>query len=225
MSNKKRAWIIAVVVFLFAGPAAAYYSFREDPQIAKVKSLGRQLRQLEGEARQQAWQEIQQTYEAMGPEKRIQLEMQRRGGGEPGGRDKRMDDLFALPEKERKAKLQEEIKKDEKNAKAFEAEQAKQAAAAANGGGTIGGAGGQNGQGGPGRGGPGGGRGGFGGRDPQQARLRLDFQSSASRAKRAEYTREKQDARVQMGLPPQTPRGAWGGGRGGGGGGGGKGGR
>jgi hypothetical protein len=245
MSNKKRAWIIAVVVFLFAGPAAAYYSFREDPQISAFRAARAMARQdgLSDEEKAKYRQQAAAAWDQMGPEKQLSYQMDRMDkdrAKEWSEREKqRMDEFFALDSKERKKKLQDEIRQDEKNAKEFEARRAKEqaereknAALAQNGagGGTIGGAGqngqnGQNGQGGRGGGGPGG-RGGFGrGGSPQQQRLALDYRSSESRARSAERSREKQDARVQMGLPPQTPRGAWGGGRGGGGGGGGKGGR
>jgi hypothetical protein len=217
MSGKKRAWIIGIFISLFAGPAAAYYTFREDPQIAAFKEARSKLRdkELTPELRKQYEQQAGAAWEKMGPEKQISYERQRfdndrmRQGIERY--NKEMDDFLALDPKERKKKLQEEIKAEEKRAKDRAAERAKRDAenaqlAAAGGAGGSGG--GQGNRGGGGGGGRGPGRG-----NPQQQRLSLDFQSSSSRAKADERSREKQITRVQMGLPAESPRGGRGGGR------------
>jgi len=225
MSGKKRAWIIAVFISLFAGPAAAYYTFREDPQLSAFKEARSKSRdkELAPELRKQYEQEARAAWEQMGPEKQISYERQRfdndRARQWIERSNKETDDLLALDSKELKKKLQEEIKAEEKGAKDRAAKRAKQDAenarlAATGGAGGVagsGGANGQNGQNGQNGGGQGG-RGDRGGRgpgrgSPQQQRLSLDFQNSSSRAKYAERSRAKQDTRVSMGLPPESPRG------------------
>jgi hypothetical protein len=233
MSSKKRAWIIGVFIFLFAGPAAAYYAFREDPQVAKYRDARAKTRdkELTQEDRRKYEQEANAAWDQMGPEKQISYQRHRfdnermQKGIEQY--NKEMDDFMALDPKERRKKVQEQVKAEEKRAKDRAAEQAKRdadnakAQAAGGTGGTGGSSQAQNGQAGQGGRGGGGGGGGRGpGRgSPQQQRLALDFGSPDGRAKRAEYSREKQLARVQMNLPPDTPRGGGRGGFGGGGGG------
>jgi hypothetical protein len=116
MSSKKRAWIIAIFISLFAGPAAAYYTFREDPQISKLRNLREKSRdkELSDADRAKYRQESEAAWNDLGPEKQVSY-MRRRSDPEQEQKwserfNKNMDEFFALDDKEKKKKLQEEIR-------------------------------------------------------------------------------------------------------------------
>ena len=111
MNGNKRTWIVMILLILVAGPAAAYYTFREDPQISKVKDLFQQSRAdgLSRDERNKIRQEIGETMEAMGPEKVVQMEMQSGRNWEERGKEE-MDKMT----KDIEGKLEDAVAKKTK---------------------------------------------------------------------------------------------------------------
>lgn len=208
-------WIAACVALILclAGGVFAFGYFREDPQLAKARELGEQMRDqdwrnMPDEQRRARWEEMRTVMDALTEDQRRAL-WEEREQEWAAREDQRLEEFFALSPQEQQKALDEEIKREEERRKAWEQRRANGDRGRQRDSGER--TRGDRGDRGPGgRGGPPGANGGRGGRnmDPQarneRMRDRLDRSSPQSRARRAEHRRLIAERRQQLGLPPQT---------------------
>jgi hypothetical protein len=207
--SKRKVAIGVVAILLISGSVWAVMRNRPDPQVEKVKQMQAEAFK-EGatrEQRQQSFQQIRQEMEKLSPEQRRVVWEERRQDFERQ-MDKRIDDYFALPQAQRMAVMDKQIKEMEQRRKAMEQRRA------------------QGGQGSrAGQQGPGGGQQGLGGRqlanaggprpprdNNSDARMqrrdqRLDRSTAEQRANRSACMADMMQRRAQLGLPPMPPRG------------------
>lgn len=185
--------------------AAAWYWFREDPALAAARATQAQLAALGENAseaeRRALWEQMRGQMQTLTDEQRRALFRDRQGGFENRMRAA-VDGFFALPENQRQAYLDQQIRQMEQRRLEMQRRFAQRPPGnngRSDGGPPRGdrpGAGPRNG--GPGAGGPGGGGpGGGGGRERQM----LDNTSPVDRAKNAAYFTALEKRRKELGLP------------------------
>jgi hypothetical protein len=196
----KRKMTIGVVAILIVGGTVWAWMSRPDAQVEKVKQMQAEAFK-EGatpEQRRENFQLVRQEMEKLSPGQRNQVWEQMREGMERR-MDQQVSAYFALPQEQRGAYLDKQIKEMEQWRKAGEARRAQ----AGQSGPPQGGAGGPP-------GGPGGQQAGGGGqpRAPQSADARLqrrdqwlDRSTAEQRAQRSAYFADLQQRRLQLGLP------------------------
>ena len=209
-----RAGIGSVALLLLAAVGWLVWSMLPDREVEAAKELFTQVRnpEISAEERDRLRTELRAMTENLNEGQREQVF---REFGQSMRRQftERIDKYFELPEDQRVAYLDEQIREMEKWRQAREANRGE-------------GGNGRGGQaGGPGRGGPGGppggdrrGNRGDDGSGMSGRRRMLDRTSAEERAKFTEYMQAMQERREQLGLPPMRfgpPRGGRGGGGGG----------
>lgn len=188
MSRNKKTLVALVAVILLAGAAWAFLPSGPDPQLVKVQQLQEKLfdpnSKIPAEERRQAFGELREEAEKLTPEQREELMREN-----PMARRMRETVVayFDLPEKDRKAALDEQIDQMERFRKQREQERGNRPA----GGGP------------PGGGPPGGFRGGNMDQT-QRNELRkkmLDQTSPQERAMFSEYFQQMNNRRKERGMP------------------------
>jgi hypothetical protein len=188
LSEKRRRIAVASVaaLLLLAIFAAAWY-FRSNRRVAAVQELRAQLtgeagRKLAPAERRELWGQMRDQMRQLTPSERRELDKERR---------ERLKKYFSLSKKEKNAYLDEQIKRMEAARRQWQAQSSNnQRANNANVGPRI--------------------------RtlDPEERdkrrRERLDFSTAEERAYRAQFRKDLDQRRAQLGLPPM--RGGWGGG-------------
>lgn len=214
MNKPTRITLIVVLVILVL--LGGVYGFRALANQRKLNALQTKAAEMfsqpresnaSGGDRREGFRELREQVDAL-PAAYQQQFRQSMGNLFMRREEQRYDEYLALNKVDRKKYLDQQIMEGEKRRKEWEArrkqaeaERAQQAAASAgaqNGGNAAGGNGGNQGN-------SDRGRGGWGGRWSQSARL--DHSSPELRAKRAEYRRDMERRRKELGLPE---RGPWG---------------
>jgi hypothetical protein len=197
----------AIFVLCTVGLAVWYFWPREDRQLVQVQQMAQKLfdpeSKLSDEQRRAGWGELRAASESLSPEQQETLRNEMFNNFRRRGME-RINRYFELPEGERRAYLDEQIRQMEAMRRRFEQSR-----------GTRGeGRGGDAGR--PGPGGPGG-PGGQGAGTPEQERnwrrTMLDRTTPEERAKFAEYMEAINKRRQELGLEPIRRPGP-GGGRG-----------
>jgi hypothetical protein len=199
----KRKMTIGVVVILLVGGTVWAWMSRPDAQVEKVKQMQAEAFKEDAtpEQRRQNFELVHQEMEKLSPGQRDQVREYMREGMERR-MDQQVSAYFALPQEQKIAYLDKQIKEMEQRRKEGETRRAQ----AGQSGQRQGGAGGPPG----GPGGPGGQQAGGRGqpRPPQSAdaRLqrrdqRLDRSTAQQRAQRSAYFADMQQRRLQLGLP------------------------
>ncbi len=203
-----RRWCIAITLLLVLG-GAAWYWFRTDPELAKARELQSQLAALGENAswdqRRALMEQMRGQMDQLSDDQRRELFRDMRAPMQERMRAT-VDGYFAVPEAQRRAYLDQQIREMEKRRaemqQRFAQRQASGESRGPDGGGFPGGGGrggppnGEGRDGGPGgRGGPGGGPG--GGRE----RAMLDNSTPTERARSTEYFSAMEKRRKELGLP------------------------
>lgn len=185
----------SLAILLLIG--GAWWYFRTDPNVARMRELRSQLAddtKMTDDQRRQIFTEMREVGQRLTEQQRQQLWAE--GGDQFRGRMMReIDNYFELPVKERKAYLDEQIKRMEDMRRNFARNDGQRGD-------------GQRGGGGGGPGGPGGwgGRGNRGG-DGETSRRRamLDNTTPEQREKFTQYMQDMSARRKELGLPPMGP--------------------
>jgi hypothetical protein len=191
--NKRKITVGVVAIMLIGGAVWAMMRNRPDPQVEKVKQMQAEAfkKDTTPEQRRQSFELIHQEMEKLTPEQRHEVRHDMHQNFE-----RRMDEeiktYFSLPQQERIAFLDKQIKEQEKRRKEMEARRN------------------QPGQGPPGA--QGGQTGRFGGGSPprggstdqrlQRRDQRLDRSTAEQRSMRSLYLADMRARRIQLGLNP-----------------------
>jgi hypothetical protein len=202
-SWKKRLGKTALVLLLGGAVTSAWFLFRPDPHLAKVKEMREQMnpdkfKDMTGEQRRDFFQTFRAEMDHLSPQQRAELDAKRR---EQALQDMRQ--FFRKSKEEQLAEIRKRIEEGEQRRQQWEARRQERMA-------QQGGQGGQGGPGGP--GGPGGqggqgqnggaGRGGSRGGDANQRFTeRLDSTTPEFRGQMIAYREMEKQVRAEMGLP------------------------
>ncbi|MDZ4780689.1 MAG: hypothetical protein SGJ19_10585 [Planctomycetia bacterium] len=199
-----RRWFIAITLLLVLG--GAWYWFRVDPELAKARALQSQLAALGENAswdeRRVLMEQMRGQMEQLTDEQRRELFQNMRAPFQERMRAA-VDGYFAVPDAQRRAYLDQQIREMEKRRAEMQQRFAQRPPSGENRGPNGGGFPGGGGRGGPpsgdtrdgGRGGAGGGPG--GGRE----RAMLDHSTPTERARSTEYFSAMEKRRKELGLP------------------------
>ena len=198
-----RRWCIAITFLLVLG-GAAWYWFRTDPELAKARELQSQLAALGENAswdqRRGLMEQMRGQMDQLSDDQRRELFQEMRAPMQERMRAT-VDGYFAVPEAQRRAYLDQQIREMEQRRAAMQQRFAQRPPGDAGQRGGPGGPGGDRpGGGGPGGpGGPGGGGGG-GGRDQRM----LDSASPVDRARNTAYFTAIEARRKELGMPASS---------------------
>ncbi|GIW82432.1 MAG: hypothetical protein KatS3mg105_4239 [Gemmatales bacterium] len=123
-SSRKRLIVSSTLIMVLVLGIWALATGGEDPELARVKQIAKQLRgpdaeNLTPEERKERWQEFREAFGKLDPDQKRQYFQERMD--EWLQRDmERMDRFFKLSPQERLAALDAEIKRDEERRKQFE---------------------------------------------------------------------------------------------------------
>lgn len=200
--RSKRPWILVMlgVVAVGAGAAWAIYFPREDPQLAVVQDLGKQMREAEklpDDQRRALRDQFRAEMEKLSEEERDRLWRERRAGFQRQ-MEQRMLEVLSLPPEQQAAVLDRHIDEMEKRRKEWESRSQQRGGERKEGPGGAAKEGGKEGS-------QAGGRG-SGTRERTGANSgrnrRLDRTSPKQRAQMTEYRRLMNERRKQRGLAP-----------------------
>jgi hypothetical protein len=202
--HKSKYGLLTLALVLAGGSLWAWWHFRGDPEVARVRALGAQLRteskDLSEDKRRELWGQFGEEVRKLSPDQRHSLFADQRQRGEERARQE-LKNFFALSAADRQKALDKQIDEGERRKKEAQKRRSQQTAsgtgqlASAQWGGM--------------RGAPGSGRGQNRTAEEKSARRNqmLDQSSPEDRAMRAEYRRLVGERRRQRGLPANPRRG------------------
>jgi hypothetical protein len=173
LGNHKRLFLGGAVIVLIAVVAFLYWRSGPDPQVEHVRALGKQLadNELSASQRQEVRKQFREEVRQLAPEQRRDLFKDRREAFQ-----KRIADYFKKPRQEQIAQLDQDIKRMDE----FLRQRQQDPTAQANNLGTW--------------------RGGNSEDRDLRRRERLDQSTPQERAQRAEYFRQLNERRQQLGM-------------------------